>query len=253
MIEKKEVYLSCFETMRKLHIYLPDSYITGKKRYPVMYMFDGHNLFCDEDATFGKCWGLQEYMQEARHEIIIIGIECNHEGNQRLEEFSPYSFDDPYVGMIYGKGDLLMDWVVDELKPWIDQQYRTKKGRQDTGVMGSSMGGLMSLYTILHHHKTFSKAGCLSCFLGPVMEPLLHDINSIPCLNDVRIFLSWGSDEFRSKNALAYGSQRNLLITNQLLDVGAQVYPYIHVKGKHNEASWEQELPVIFPFLYKIP
>ena len=250
MIEKKEVYLSCFHMMRTLHIYLPADYDRSRKRYPVLYMYDGHNLFYDEDATFGTCWGLRQFLERQKHDIIVIGIECNHEGNNRLAEFSPYSFQDKEVGRIEGLGAILMDWVVKELKPWVDHTYRTKKGRKDTSIMGSSMGGLMALYTILHHNKTFSKAGCLSCFLTPLMADIIHELEESSLATDTRVFISWGSDEFRSKSSLAYGSERNLSIANELRRHGAIVYPYLHLKGKHNEASWRKELPILFPFLY---
>lgn len=248
MVEKREVYLSCFDTMRTLHIYTPMGYERGRKKYPVIYMYDGHNLFFDEDATYGKSWGLKEYLDHSDLEVIIVGIECNHEGNMRLEEFSPYDFEDAYIGHIQGRGQILMEWVVKDLKPWIDKQYRTKKARAYTGIAGSSMGGLMALYTILHHNDTFSMAGCFSSFLYPLMEDIKKEIMDAH-LSSSRVFISWGSDEFRSKTALSYGTQRNLWITNALLQRDIEVFPYQHIKGKHNEASWENELPYAFPFL----
>lgn len=248
MVEKKEIYMSCFDTMRTLHIYTPKGYEKGRKKYPVFYMYDGHNLFSNEDATYGKSWGLKDYLDQTDTQLIVVGIECNHEGNKRLEEFSPYDFEDAYIGHIEGRGAMLMDWVVEELKPWIDKHYRTKKTRLHTGIAGSSMGGLMALYTILRHNSTFSMAGCFSSFLYPVMEDIKQDLKECK-LAESRVFISWGSDEFRSKTALSYGTQRNLYITNALIQKDVTVFPYQHVKGKHNEASWEQELPYAIPFL----
>lgn len=250
MVEKKEVSISCFDTMRTLHIYTPKGYPKGRKKYPVLYMYDGHNLFFDEDATYGKSWGLADYLDAQNMDIIVVGIECNHEGNMRLEEFSPYDFEDAYIGHIHGRGNQFMEWVVNELKPWVDSTYRTKKSRIYTGIAGSSMGGLMALYTILHHNDTFSMAGCFSSFLYPVMEDIKKELNNCS-LKESRIFLSWGTEEFRSKTALAYGTDRNLYITQRLIEKGADVFPYQHIKGKHNEASWEKELPIAIPFLFE--
>ena len=74
---------------RRAYIYLPDSYEEEpERRYPVMYMFDGHNVFFDEDATFGKSWGMNKFMQDSGKQLIIVGVECNHNGNQRLIEYS---------------------------------------------------------------------------------------------------------------------------------------------------------------------
>ena len=70
---------------RRAYIYLPESYEKEpQRRYPVMYMFDGHNVFFDEDATFGKSWGMNKYMTESKKDLIIVGVECNTEGNRRL-------------------------------------------------------------------------------------------------------------------------------------------------------------------------
>lgn len=157
MVRKEDIYIPCFQTMRTLHVYLPVGYENNKQKYPVFYMYDGHNLFHDEDATFGKSWGMETYFDTHEIPVIVVGIECNHEGNQRLEEFSPYDFDDRYVGHIHGRGKALMEWVVSDLKPWIDLRYRTKTGRRYTAIGGSSMGGLMALYTILHHNDIFQK------------------------------------------------------------------------------------------------
>ena len=81
------------ETPRKAYIYLPASYEKNPdRRYPVMYMFDGHNVFFDEDATYGKSWGMNKYMENSGKDLIIVAVECNHQGNNRLKEYSPINF-----------------------------------------------------------------------------------------------------------------------------------------------------------------
>ena len=75
---------------RRAYIYLPDYYeIDESRRYPVMYMFDGHNVFVDEDATYGKSWGMNKFMNWTKKPLIIVAVECNHEGNYRLREYAP--------------------------------------------------------------------------------------------------------------------------------------------------------------------
>lgn len=249
MVRKEDIYIPCFQTMRTLHVYLPVGYENNKQKYPVFYMYDGHNLFHDEDATFGKSWGMETYFDTHEIPVIVVGIECNHEGNQRLEEFSPYDFDDRYVGHIHGRGKALMEWVVSDLKPWIDLRYRTKTGRRYTAIGGSSMGGLMALYTILHHNDIFSKAACLSCFLYGVMADIRQELKD-HLHADTHVYLSWGSEEVRSKMQLAKLSAANLEIIRQLLVQNVEVFPNLVVKGKHNEASWEKELPVFINFLF---
>ena len=142
---------------RRTFIYLPESYEQDpERRYPVLYMFDGHNLFEDQEATYGKSWGLKDYLDHSGLPLIVVGMECNHEGNSRLVEYSPYTFTDHQFGTIAGSGRQMMRWVVEELKPLIDRELPTLTSRKDTWIAGSSMGGLMSLYTITAHNDTFS-------------------------------------------------------------------------------------------------
>ena len=133
---------------RRAYIYLPDYYEDlPEQRFPVMYMFDGHNVFFDSDATYGKSWGMKEFMTWTRKPLIIVAIECNHQGNRRLQEYSPVDFDNR-LGVIQGQGKRYMDWLVKVLKPRIDREYRTLPDRKNTLICGSSMGGLMSLYAV---------------------------------------------------------------------------------------------------------
>ena len=74
------------EEKRNVYLYLPESYsYEQEKRYPVLYMFDGHNVFFDSDATYGKCWGLKEFLDHWEKDMIVVGMECSHTGNHRLE------------------------------------------------------------------------------------------------------------------------------------------------------------------------
>lgn len=149
MVENFTAHITPFGLDRNTFVYLPDDWQSSGRRYPVVYMFDGHNLFFDSTATYGTCWGLKEYM-DAHPQALIVAPECNHEGNARLEEYSPYDF----VWQEYdikGRGKAYLDWMVQELKPLIDAKYPTLPDRENTAIGGSSMGGLMSLYLSLIH------------------------------------------------------------------------------------------------------
>lgn len=250
MIEKKEIWIPCFQDKRMLHIYVPDSALSENRRYPVLYMYDGHNLFSDEEATYGKSWGMKEYLDQAEEELIIVGLECNHEGNMRLSEFSPYDFEDKQVGWIHGQGKALMEWMSQDLRLYINSIYPTLPGREYTGIAGSSMGGLMALYSILAHNDIYSKAAVLSPFLYPIADKIYEELDRVKLSMHTKTYISWGSDEFRSKNQLAYATERNLAIAHELTKRKTQVYPRLIAKGRHNEASWEQELPVFLPYLF---
>lgn len=116
---------------RKAYVYLPADY-GGDRRYPVMYMFDGHNLFFDSEATFGKSWGLKDYLDFTNTPLIIAAVECNHEGNERLSEYSPVDFTFRDGVKIEGRGKKYMDWLAGEFKPYIDKTYKTLPDREST-------------------------------------------------------------------------------------------------------------------------
>ena len=126
-------------------------------------MFDGHNVFFDSDATYGKSWGMKNYMDRTKTQLIIVAVECNHSpDNGRLKEYSPFSFEDPKYGAVQGLGKMTMEWMVNWLKPYIDKRYRTLPDRAHTYIAGSSMGGLMSLYAVVAYNQVFSGAAALS-------------------------------------------------------------------------------------------
>lgn len=89
----------------RAYLYLPAGYDEQPdRRFPVMYMFDGHNVFFDEDATYGKSWGMARYLDETQTPLIIAAVECNSIGNNRLEEYCPFTCEDPKLGVIRGRG-----------------------------------------------------------------------------------------------------------------------------------------------------
>ena len=251
MVIKDMVHITPYHLERMLHIYLPDDYEESEARYPVMYMYDGHNLFYNEDATYGKSWGLQEFMRQWENQLIIVGIECNHEGNKRLEEFSPYDFRDFDGQRIHGTGKIFMQWVVDELKPLIDSHFRTKPEREYTGIGGSSMGGLMAYYTVVAHNDVFSKAACLSSAVGFCYDAMREELTAAgPLLSDTRVYMSWGSKESGRKPGLVKYTCTNLEFSHLLVERGAVTYPYHQAFGGHCEADWEKQNAIYMPFLW---
>ena len=247
MVFKKEVWITPYAMHRTLHIYVPEEARYSDRRYPVLYMYDGHNLFSDSEATYGKSWGLKDYLDAHHGALIVVGIECNHEGNQRLVEYCPYTFCDHHFGRIEGSGQAMMEWVVTELKELIDRELPTLADRAHTWIGGSSMGGLMALYSITHHNDIFSKAACLSPFLGPIRRQMAKECER-PLHQDTSIYLSWGSSETRSKRSFAYVSKVNLEMANLLNRQGIRVLLNLVVGGQHCEACWEKEIPAFLDF-----
>lgn len=255
MIIKRDRLFTPAGTNRRLHIYLPDNYYWTDERYPVMYFFDGHNLFFNEDATFGKSWGLKDFLENWGKDIIIVGIECGHVGNERLREYCPYTFHGNFWGgTLKGTGHKTLQWMVSELKPVIDSDYRTWPHREATGIGGSSMGGLMALYGAVCFNDWFSKAACVSSTISPCMAPLRRDIKKADIQEDTRIYLSFGTEEafrphptdpLKSRTAL-----QNLTIQQDLQRHGAATDFFCQIGGGHNEASWEKQVPRFMNFLW---
>lgn len=233
---------------RKVYIYLPESYQQdSEKRYPVLYMFDGHNIFIDEEASFGKSWGMKDYMDFTQTELIIVGIECNHDPNNgRLKEYAPYSFSDPKYGKITGKGKLTMEWIIRWLKPQIDKRYRTLPEREFTFIGGSSMGGLMSLYAVLAHNDIFSRAAALSPSLWANAREITNLIRTSQLNENTVIYMDYGSEEFsnhKGMQPLFYNTINALLKKGVFLT--SRIAPY----GTHSETSWEKQLPIVIETL----
>jgi len=241
MIVKDTILFTPVNKTRGLHIWLPDDYDMSEERYPVMYMFDGHNLFSDEDATYGKSWGLAGFMRRYEKPMIIVGLECGHEGNERLIEYCPYkNFKAWFCGTLNGIGDETMDWMVNTLKPMIDARFRTYPDRACTGIAGSSMGGLMALYAVMAHNDVFSKAACLSPAIGPCIGQMHRDLESRTLDPDTRVYLSWGEVEAgRGGLMTSRMAQMNIDMCERLRAKGVLAQVYGQPKGGHNEASWE--------------
>ena len=232
---------------RRAYIWLPASYDKEpQKRYPVMYMFDGHNVFFDSDATFGKSWGMAKFMTQSKKDLIIVAIECNHEGNSRLQEYSPINFQNATLGRIKGKGRVYMNWLTKELKPFIDRNYRTLPERENTILAGSSMGGLMALYGCCVFNHVFQRAACLSPSLWVDTGKVIELIARAHIKNDTCIYMDYGSEEMynHAANAEALISTSHLLLSKRV-NLALRVVP----GGNHSEASWEQQIPIFMDCL----
>ncbi|MDO4467784.1 MAG: alpha/beta hydrolase-fold protein [Bacillota bacterium] len=250
MIEKFDVKVAPMNREMKIHLYLPEGYAKSNKRYPVFYMYDGHNLFFDEDATYGTCWGIKDYLDKEEMEIIVVGMECDHSGNNRLKEYCPYSVDSYFAGWIEGCGDTFMEYVVQELKPYIDSTYRTLPEREYTGIGGSSMGGLMSLYSIIKYNDVFSKAACLSPSAMICQNELKKELEHKALDQNTRIYLDMGSEELGNRDFMIQAVDMMFRFNHMLSQKGVSCYPRLVVGGNHNEASWRSSLPVFMPYLW---
>mgnify|MGYP000801180914 FL=1 len=240
MVETFDVSITPYGLTRRTFVYLPDDCQTSGKKYPVLYMFDGHNLFFDSTATYGTCWGLKEYC-DAHPNWIIAAPECNHEGNKRLEEYCPYQSD--WFGGITGTGHEYMEWLTKEFKPMMDKRYPTLPGRANTAIGGSSMGGLMSLYALLQYNDTFSRAAALSPSIWVSPEKLSGLVGRAKLEPGTVLYMDYGSREMGNHDGMRCGFAE---MCAKVMTRGIHLTSRIVPGGTHSEASWEKQLPFMF-------
>ncbi|MCG8346536.1 MAG: hypothetical protein MI924_01990 [Chloroflexales bacterium] len=241
---------------RDLLVYLPPSYAQSKRRYPVIYMHDGQNLF-DQRSSYAGEWQVDETMQALSQEgleAIIVGVP--NSGVERLNEYSP--FRDPKVGG--GKGDRYLRFLTETVKPLIDRSFRTYPNRAPTGIIGSSMGGLISLYGFFRFTDYFGFVGAMSpalWFAGGAMFNYIHKVGHIPG----RVYLDVGTHEIigaQSERLMMQAFARryssnvhrmySLLVTKGFRP-GQDIRYVEEPGGEHNEAAWARRLPNALQFL----
>ncbi len=227
---------------RTVYVYLPAAAEADPgARFPVLYMFDGHNVFFDKDATYGKSWGMGDYLDAADTPLIVVAVDCNHRPpNGRLSEYSPFSFDDREFGHVPGRGRRFMDWLVGTLKPLIDRRYPTLPEREHTFIAGSSMGGLMSLYAVSAYNRVFSRAAALSPSVWLVRGRMTQLIRQCEFAPDTVVYMDYGSREM--------GNHRGMLrcfmqTADALLEKNVMLTSRIVPGGEHCEACWEEQIP----------
>ena len=232
---------------RAVYVYVPDEAADGSVRLPVLYMFDGHNVFFDEDATYGKSWGMKEFMDETGLPLIIVAVECNHHPkNGRLSEYAPFTFRDRRFGGANGRGEITMQWMINDLKPLIDEKYPTLPEREATFIAGSSMGGLMSLYAVTAYNDVYSRAACLSPSLWTAPWRVSDLVQRAKYAPDTVIYMDYGSREMGNRKAM---QKLFASVTARLMEKKVWVTSRIVPNGDHCEACWEEQIPLFMHVL----
>lgn len=240
---------------RILWVWLPPDYETSKNaRYPVLYMHDGQNLFDSTTAFIGIEWGADETADRLIRAgrippIIIVGIANTPD---RMGEYTPWVDESRNSG---GKGDAYARFLIDEVKPFIDQSYRTKSDRMNTAVAGSSLGGLISLHLALTHPEVFSKCAAISPSLMWADGRMLREIEAKPSsLKGVRLWFDMGTREGRQIESFNSATKWTRQLATALEKGGLKPdvdYRYLEVEGgEHNEAVWAARLDQILVFLF---
>lgn len=237
-----DVYSPELANRRDILVYLPSSYAKSDKPLPVIYMHDGQNLF-DPATSFAGEWGVDGAMARAPRKgrrAIVVGVP--NMGIDRMKEYSP--FDDRRHGG--GAGDAYLDFLVHTLKPMIDTRYRTRPDRESTGIIGSSLGALISLYAFFREPSRFGFVGALSpafWFGEGGIFPWVEAAANVPG----RVYLDVGTRE--GPGTLANARAMRGLLERKGYRVGKDLMWVEDKGGVHNEAAWGRRLRKALPFL----
>jgi predicted alpha/beta superfamily hydrolase len=228
---------------RTLRLCLPPSYASAPtRRYPVIYMHDGQNLF-DAATSYAGEWGVDETMaalaQATGFEALVVGIDNG--GMRRNTEMAPY--DHSRLGK--AEGPAYLDFIARTVKPVVDRGWRTQPGREHTALIGSSLGGLISHAALLRHGDVFSRYGLFSPSYWAAPQLFDATVNTrLPA--DTRIHLYCGG---REGPGMADGTRRmHALLARQLPPDALSVN--IVADAEHNEAAWRAELPAALQRLF---
>jgi predicted alpha/beta superfamily hydrolase len=229
---------------RKVSVLLPYNYDKSTKRYPVLYLQDGQNLF-GQGTSFGN-WEIDKKMAilaaQGKADVIIVAIE--HGGEDRKTEYNPY--ENQRLGK--GEGRQYVKFLVDTLKPYIDSHYRTQPSRLHTGIGGSSMGGLISIYAGLMYPHIFGKLMVFSPSLWVSSKIYFDAIHFFEPL-ETKIYAYAGGKE--STSMIPSMEKLKEAIDKQSFDnEKVKIKLSIDPKGKHSETRWGQEFPKALEWLY---
>jgi predicted alpha/beta superfamily hydrolase len=231
------------ESVRDVDVFLPFSYGHTRRRYPVVYMQDGQNL-ADAARAFAGTWELERAIGTlASRGIEAIFVAIPNLGEARIREYTP--FVDAKAGG--GDGDAYLAYMERTIKPLVDRRFRTRPERDATGVFGSSLGGVISLYAFFRAPETFGFTGAMSpslWFAGRAMLAYVERDGTPPG----RIYLDTGTDEgagtVRDARDLVRILERKGYAPDQLLYVE-------DAGGRHAEADWARRLVPALEFLLR--
>lgn len=234
-------------------LYLPKNWKKSKKRYPVLYAHDGQNLF-DARTSFVGEWYLDDVIESLRKkgllsEMIVAGIYNN--GINRMHEYTPSIMP---IGNGMNQGGLLDKhgkFIVEELKPYLDERFPTDKTRENTGLIGSSLGALASFYLLGKYPEIFSKAAVLSPSFWWNNVGVLQDIEKLKFPKDVKIYIDGGWKEGEDESGMIALMRR---VYHKLKEKGLKdmdnLFYYEDPEGIHNEKDWTRRSPMALLYLY---
>jgi predicted alpha/beta superfamily hydrolase len=243
---------------RRIWVYLPPGYETSTQRYPVLYMHDGQNLF-DPAASFSGAWHVGEALEAVFGDdpaSATIVVAPDNGGPQRLDEYGPWPDDETGAG---GDGPRYAEFLIATLKPHIDATFRTRPERRYTGIAGSSMGGLISLYAGLKHPEVFARIGAFSSSIWFAGRKLLDEVRAwgsqarFQRAGGMRVYLDVGGLEGRSaegEKAMVEDTVEMFYLLKELGLDDDDLHLVFDDHARHAEPDWARRFGAAFQWLY---
>ena len=237
---------------RNVLVYLPPGYgANPEQRYPVFYMHDGQNLMNPQDAFGGVVWGVDRTAQQLIltnqiEPLIIVGI--YNAGGKRVDEYTPVKSTVGRMKGHGGKADFYGRMIIEELKPFIDKEYLTKPEREFTGLGGSSLGGLVSLYLGFKRPDVFSRLAVISPAVWWANNQIIREIAATAERLPLRIWLDIGKKEgSRIKHQVR--ALKEILLANGWQS-GLDLAYFEIPEARHDEAAWAARFGEVLKFLF---
>ncbi|APH06894.1 alpha/beta hydrolase [Bacillus weihaiensis] len=254
MLEKITVDIPAFNEKRDVTIYLPSSYTKETtKRYEVLYFQDGQNVFHDHEAFQGVSLDLKSYLDKNEFELIVVAIDVN--SDERLHHYCPWEngeWSREVFGLTEttgGKGHSYVEFLVNSLKPLIDNKYRTIKTK--SSIAGISLGGAISVYAAGLYPHIFPKVAGISTAFYRNQEKFEEFLKGTDLSGIEKLYLDCGTKEAKDNEginaAFLESNQRMFSILKEKL-VDYQ-FPIID-EGIHQYADFKKRIPAIFNYLY---
>lgn len=239
-----------------VRVFLPDGYESGEKRYPVLYINDGQDVFCDEQAFWGaESLRFEQYYRDYGRflpDVILVAIESPEDHAVRTAQYSPFTKDfavpegKKFEPHIEGKGIPYLDWMTTKLKEKIDACYRTLPEADNTGICGYSTGGLNSVYAIVKYPKTFHRAIIMSAAVCIWMDKLEEVLDTADYSHIKKLYLDTGTNEFgrmTTKEEFLVGAEK---IHGYFMKAGLgnDIMKYnIYQDAVHSQREWRMRFP----------
>lgn len=223
---------------REVLVYLPPSYREGPARYPVLYMHDAQNLFDRHVGFGGQEWEVDETLtrlSEEDEDLEVMVVALAHMDKHRIREYNPF----PHSW--HGRGDKYLKFLVETVKPQIDREFRTRPEPAYTGILGSSMGGLISLYAFFAYPQVFGLAGAMSPSLW-LAHGAIYPYVQKAAVNPGKIYIDNGTHEMSARRMYRLLQEKGYKPDLTLKYVREE-------GGEHTESAWARRLPEALRFL----